>query len=107
MKVMEIGDHHSAAPKKSKARRIITVGLGLALSFCIGAYIGHTAGQEVKTVERQQIHYVQEGETLWDIAGGVASNHDDIRRIIWKIQRDNDIGGNEDIQPGQRLIIKF
>lgn len=107
MKVMEIRDHHSAAPKKSKARRIITVGLGLALSFCIGAYIGHTAGQEVKTVERQQIHYVQEGETLWDIAGGVASNHDDIRRIIWKIQRDNDIGGNEDIQPGQRLIIKF
>ena len=107
MKVMEIRDHHSAAPKKSKARRIITVGLGLALSFCIGAYIGHTAGQEVKTVERQQIHYVQEGETLWDIADGVASNHDDIRRIIWKIQRDNDIGGNEDIQPGQRLIIKF
>lgn len=107
MKVMEIRVHHSAAPKKSKARRIITVGLGLALSFCIGAYIGHTASQEVKTVERQQIHYVQEGETLWDIAGGVASNHDDIRRIIWKIQRDNDIGGNEDIQPGQRLIIKF
>lgn len=107
MKVMEIRTHHSAAPKKSKARRIITVGLGLVLSFCIGAYIGHTASQEVKTVERQQIHYVQEGETLWDIAGGVASNHDDIRRIIWKIQRDNDIGGNEDIQPGQRLIIKF
>lgn len=107
MKVMEIRDHHSAAPKKSKDRRIITVGLGLALSLCIGAYIGHTASQEVKTVERQQIHYVQEGETLWDIAGGVASNHDDIRRIIRKIQRDNDIGGNEDIQPGQRLIIKF
>lgn len=107
MKVMEIRDHHSAALKKSKDRRIITVGLGLALSLCIGAYIGHTASQEVKTVERQQIHYVQEGETLWDIAGGVASNHDDIRRIIWKIQRDNDIGGNEDIQPGQRLIIKF
>ena len=107
MKVMEIRDHHSAAPKKSKDRRIITVGLGLALSLCIGAYIGHTASQEVKTMERQQIHYVQEGETLWDIAGGVASNHDDIRRIIWKIQRDNDIGGNEDIQPGQRLIIKF
>lgn len=107
MKVMEIRDHHSAALKKSKDCRIITVGLGLALSLCIGAYIGHTASQEVKTVERQQIHYVQEGETLWDIAGGVASNHDDIRRIIWKIQRDNDIGGNEDIQPGQRLIIKF
>ena len=107
MKVMEIRDHSSAAPKKSKVRKIIAVGLGLTLSFCVGAYIGHTASQEVRAVERQQIHYVQEGETLWDIAGGVASNHDDIRRIIWKIQRDNDIGGNEDIQPGQRLIIKF
>lgn len=107
MKVMEIRDHSSAAPKKSKVRKIIAVGLGLTLSFCVGAYIGHTVSQEVRAVERQQIHYVQEGETLWDIAGGVASNHDDIRRIIWKIQRDNDIGGNEDIQPGQRLIIKF
>lgn len=107
MKVMEIRDHHSAAPKKSKAHKIIAVGLGLTLSFCVGAYIGHTASQEVKTMERQQIHYVQEGETLWDIAGGVASTHDDIRRIVWEIQEANDIGGNEDIQPGQRLIIKF
>jgi len=55
MKVMEIRDHHSAAPKESKLRKLITIGLGLALSFGIGAYIG----------------------------------------------------GNEDIQPGQRLIIKF
>lgn len=68
MKVMEIRDHSSAAPKKS---------------------------------------YVEEGETLWDIAGSVASEQDDIRRIIWEIQEANDIGGNEDIQPGQRLIIKF
>lgn len=66
MKVMEIRDHHSAAPKESKLRKLITIGLGLALSFGIGAYIGHTASQEA-----------------------------------------NDIGGNEDIQPGQRLIIKF
>ena len=108
MKVMEIRDHSSAAPKKSKVRKIIAVGLGLTLSFCVGAYIGHTDSQEVRAVERQQqVHYVEEGETLWDIAGSVASNHDDIRRIIWKIQRDNDIGGNEDIQPGQRLIIKY
>lgn len=107
MKVMEIRDHRSAAPKESKVRKMITIGLGLVLSFGIGAYIGHTASEEVKTVERQQIHYVQEGETLWDIAGGVASNHDDIRRIVWEIQEANDIGGNEDIQPGQRLIIKF
>lgn len=107
MKVMEIRDHHSAALKKSKDRRIITVGLGLALSLCIGAYIGHTASQEVKTVERQQIHYVQEGETLWDIAGSVASEQDDIRRIIWEIQKANGIGGNDKLQPGQRLIIKF
>lgn len=62
MKVMEIRDHHSAAPKESKLRKLITIGLGLALSFGIGAYIGHTASQEIKTVERQQIHYVQEGK---------------------------------------------
>lgn len=108
MKVMEIRDHRSAAPKKSKAHKIIAVGLGLTLSFCVGAYIGHTASQEVRAVERQQqVHYVEEGETLWDIAGSVASEQDDIRRIVWEIQEANDIGGNEDIQPGQRLIIKF
>lgn len=30
MKVMEIRDHHSAAPKESKLRKLITIGLGLA-----------------------------------------------------------------------------
>lgn len=108
MKVMEIRDHSSAAPKKSKVRKIIAVGLGLTLSFCVGAYIGHTASQEVRAVERQQqVHYVEEGETLWDIAGSVASEQDDIRRIIWEIQKNNGIGGNDKLQPGQRLIIKF
>lgn len=109
MKVTEVRGHHTTEmqSKRSRIREGITFCLGLVMACGIGIYIGHTAGEEAKQLEEQRIHYVQEGETLWDIAGGVASNHDDIRRIIWKIQRDNDIGGNEDIQPGQRLIIKF
>lgn len=105
MKVMEIRDHSSAAPKKSKARKIIAVGLGLTLSFCVGAYIGHTAGQEVKTVERQQIHYVQEGETLWDIAAGISGDDQDIRKVIYDLAKLNDIAPDADLKVGQKIVI--
>lgn len=83
--------HHTTEmqSKRSRIREGITFCLGLAMACGIGIYIGHTAGEEAKQLEEQRIHYVQEGETLWDIASGI------------------NISGTEDLHPGQRLIIKF
>lgn len=95
MKVTEVRGHHTTdmQSKRLRIREGITFCLGLAMACGIGIYIGHTAGEEAKQLEEQRIHYVQEGETLWDIAGGVASNHDDIRRIIWKFKEITTLAG--------------
>jgi hypothetical protein len=68
--------------KRSRIREGITFCLGLTMACGIGIYIGHTAGEEAKQLEEQRIHYVQEGETLWDIASGIASDSDDIRQVF-------------------------
>lgn len=93
--------------KRSRIREGIIFCLGLAMACGIGVYIGHTAGEEAKQLEEQHIHYVQEGETLWDIASGIASDEEDIRQVIYEIQDVNNISGTDDLHPGQRLIIKF
>lgn len=112
MKAIEIRDHvpegrrHDRKLFKRIASAIVFT-LALATACGVGWYAGAKLAYEQKVEEITKVHYVEEGETLWDIAGSVASEQDDIRRIIWEIQKDNGIGGNDKLQPGQRLIIKF
>lgn len=108
MKVTEVRGHHTEIQtKRSRVRDALTFCVGLTLACGIGIYIGHMAGEEARQLEEQRIHYVQEGETLWDIAAGIANDEDDIRQVIYEIQNANDISGTDDLHPGQRLIIKF
>lgn len=108
MKGREVRAHHGKIqPKWLRIREAITFCLGVTLACSIGIYIGHTAGKEAKQLKEQHIHYVQEGETLWDIASGIASDEEDIRQVIYEIQDVNNISGTDDLHPGQRLIIKF
>lgn len=86
-------------------REAVTVCLALACS--IGIYSGNTAGEEAHNKEISHIHCVQPGETLWDIAADITGDDEDIRQVIYRIQKENNIAGNEDIRPGQRLVINF
>lgn len=53
------------------------------------------------------VHIVTDGETLWDIARGIADvRGQDIRETIYELQINNDIGDNDNLQPGQRIIIR-
>lgn len=109
MKATEVRGRHTTEmqSKRSRIREGITFCLGLVMACGIGIYIGHTAGEEAKQLEEQRIHYVQEGETLWNIASGIASDSDDIRQVVYELQTVNNISGTDDLHPGQRLIIKF
>ncbi len=92
------------APRR-RLREAVTVCLALACS--IGISLGHTAGEETHNKEIQRIYCVQPGETLWDIAGSITGDDEDIRQVIYRIQKENNIADNEDIRPGQRLVINF
>lgn len=96
--------------KETKCRRLheaATFCLGLALACSIGLYLGHSAGEAAHRAEMQRIHYVQSGETLWDIAAGITGDDEDIRQVIYRVQKENGIADDEDIHPGQRLVINF
>lgn len=77
--------------------------------FCLCTAIG--AGVLVNdgatdVVEPQSVTYtVKPGDTLWDIAEKYKTTGQDIRVMYLQIMEDNRISHNEDIYPGQKLII--
>lgn len=48
---------------------------------------------------------VQEGDTIWDIAGRHSDNRTDIRSLVYAIESDNHIQ-NSVLTPGQKIIIR-
>ena len=72
----------------------------------IGIYC--TAAAAFHTPEPPVIEYryeVEAGDTVWDIAKKIALPEEDVRKIVWQIEKDNAIE-NADIQPGQVLKIR-
>lgn len=99
--------------KAGVKRRLLTTGAALyllALGGGIGYYVGAytTATEESITADTAHIHYVEEGETLWDIARPLADAKDkDIREIIYQIEVNNDLGISPTLSPGQKLVIRY
>lgn len=111
MKTMKIYDHGLTRPKRKPCFRMIRTGLAIMTAFGIGLYLGSaTPWSQAETVATDTgiIHVVNEGETLWQIAGPVADKTgQDIREVIYQIQVNNDLGPNPTLKPGQRLVIRF
>lgn len=93
-------------------RRLITIGTALymlALGGGIGYYVGSytTATEAIKT-DTAYTHHVKSGETLWDIARPIAdAKGEDIRKIIYQIRVNNDLGTSPTLSPGQKLVIRY
>lgn len=109
MKTMKIYDHGLTRPKRKTRFRMIRTGLAIAMAFGVGLYIGSTWSQaETVAADTAIIHVVDEGETLWQIAGPVADRSgQDVREVIYEIQINNDLGPDPTLKPGQRLIIRY
>ena len=111
MKTMKIYEHGLNRPKRKPRFRMIRAGLAIAMAFGVGLYLGSaTPWSQAETVATDTgiIHVVNEGETLWQIAGPVADKTgQDIREVIYQIQVNNDLGPNPTLKPGQRLVIRF
>lgn len=117
MKTLKIYDQklhgpHPNALMPAKKAKAVRLGITILLAFGIGVYAGTgigTAGDRGATVaaDDADIHIVTDGETLWDIARGIADvRGQDIRETVYELQINNDIGDNDNLQPGQRIIIR-
>lgn len=59
---------------------------------------------EVKIVEYRR--EVKPGDTLWTICGEIATDKEDLRRLVWQAKKDNRIKDVGNLQPGTLVIVK-
>lgn len=111
MKTMKIYEHGLTRPKRKPRFRMIRTGLAIVAALGVGLYLGSTtpwSQAETVAADTAIVHIVDEGETLWQIAGPVADRSgQDIREVIYEIQINNDLGPDPTLKPGQRLVIRY
>lgn len=59
---------------------------------------------EVKIVEYRR--EVKPGDTLWTICGEIATDKEDLRRLVWQAKKDNRIRDVGNLQPGMLVIVR-
>lgn len=111
MKTMKIYDHQPAIKRTSKKGKMARLAMTILLAFGIGVYagtgIGNVGQGPTVAADEADVHVVKDGETLWDIARSVAdARGQDIRETIYEIQINNGLHENDNLKPGQRIIIR-
>ena len=100
-----------AGPRGSAVRltrrgRLVVVVAALLVAFAIGVFVtaaGSVATQHPGTAEPTKIVQVGTGDTLWDIASGLADDGD-VRAMMEEIKQLNALD-SADLQAGQRLVV--
>lgn len=59
---------------------------------------------DVKIVEYRR--EVKAGDTLWDICGEIATDKDDLRKLVYQAKKDNRIKDVGNLQPGMLVIVR-
>ena len=94
---------------RQKKRRKLSVRKIIALIFWIVILALVIVAEWPKdTVWIQEAHTVRTGETLWSIATDLQEDGDvreDVREIIWCIEKINKLNPKKFIQPGDELIV--
>ena len=49
---------------------------------------------------------VAEGETLWGICSEIATDKEDLRKLVWQAMRDNNITDPAELQPGRIVVVR-
>lgn len=111
MKRIEIRDHRPKQHKKSRVPGLIRTGLTFAVACGIGILIGQASNVIAPTAtlmaDNSQIHVVEPGETVWDIARPVADEQGiDVREIVYQLQINNELDDDCTLTPGQKIVIR-
>ena len=94
------------AVRLTRRGRVVVVIAALLVAFAIGVFVtaaGSVATQQPGTPEPTKIVQVGSGDTLWDIAAGLAADGE-VRAMMEEIKHLNALE-SADLQAGQRLVV--
>lgn len=91
--------------------KALTLTAMLAVStLCAGVAVNADLARDYLFAGRNElIEYrkeVAEGDTLWNICSEIATDKEDLRKLVWQAMRDNHIEDPAELQPGRVVIVK-
>lgn len=81
----------------------------IAVVFLAGAAVDadniyHRIFPETRIVEYWR--EVKPGDTLWTICGEIATDKEDLRKLVWQAKKDNRIMDVGNLQPGRLIVVR-
>lgn len=98
--------NRDAVSRRKIAARILILFALAAASFLCGTLVQVNASEEkaAATAEEPRKIYVEHGDTLWEIAKEIARPGEDIRKVVYDIQKANGLK-NAYLREGQELVL--
>lgn len=91
--------------------KALTLTAILAVStLCAGVAVNADLARDYLFAGRNElIEYrkeIAEGDTLWNICSEIATDREDLRKLVWQAMRDNHISDPAELQPGRIVIVR-
>ena len=85
-----------------RVKRILSV-FAVAAILSAGACAYFRPGHHTYMVQYRK--EVQQGETVWDICSEIATDKEDLNKLVWQTMKDNRIKDPNNVQPGMLLVV--
>lgn len=91
--------------------KALTLTAMLAVStLCAGVAVNGSLVKDYLTAgPNELIEYrkeIKSGDTLWDICREIATDKEDLRKLVWQAMQDNHIKDPAELQPGRVVIVR-
>lgn len=91
--------------------KVLTLTAMLAVStLCAGVAVNADLARDYLFAGKNElIEYrkeIKSGDTLWNICSEIATDKEDLRKLVWQAMRDNHIQDPADLQPGRVVIVR-
>ena len=88
------------------AGTLAAVGITFAAGAAVNGSLVHDylfAGRNELIEYRKEI---KSGDTLWDICREIATDKEDLRKLVWQAMQDNHIKNPSELQPGRIVVVR-
>ncbi|WP_276945892.1 LysM peptidoglycan-binding domain-containing protein [Dialister micraerophilus] len=88
---------------------ILTAMLAVS-TLCAGVAVNGSLVKDYLTAgPNELIEYrkeIKSGDTLWNICSEIATDKEDLRKLVWQAMKDNHITDPAELQPGRVIIVR-